>query len=557
MKTAEVIAQALNREGVEVIFTLMGTGNLEVIAALAPTTRIINVRHDSMAVAMADGYARVTGGVGVASVTCGPGLTQIATSLMAARRHRTPVVVFAGDSPAADKNMGGLQDMPQEAFVRASGALFHPVRTMATAVQDVRHAFYLARTRRLPVVLNAPLDVVAKAMPEEPTMTTVPPSPARIVRDLRSAPAPELVARATAILLKSARPIVLVGRGALSPSCRDEVEAFAESIGALLATTLEAKGAFDGSPYDIGLAGGFSTTLARQLFAEADCIVVVGASLSRYTTLSGQLFPNARLVIIDHDPLVGGNSLPTDDACLLISDAALGVHALTAAIRGRDQDDGYRTPEVLARLADDARETEIRTNPVEATIGRVDPRSLMLALDALLPRDCTIVIGCGHFWSFPIMYLSGFRERNFVYTVDFGAIGQGIGVALGVAVASPERTVVVFEGDASALMNVQELETAARHGIRVLLFVLNDQALGSEVIQLKRKGLDAGLAALSTPSFEEVAHAFRLTGSTIRSVSDVPAAYDKFAQSPGTHVIDVRIDSQVVNSTYIGESSDQ
>src|ERR1700759_1275703 len=157
MKVYEAIAQSLIAEGMTDFFGLMGDGNMWLWGALCrnPSVKPYNARHEAMAVSMADGYARTTGKVGVALVTCGPGLTQCGTSLIAAYRGKTPLVLIAGEIEAGAKN--STQTMDQRLFVEASSARFFTITSLDNMAEEIAEAFYAARIGRGPVVLNLPM----------------------------------------------------------------------------------------------------------------------------------------------------------------------------------------------------------------------------------------------------------------------------------------------------------------------------------------------------------------------------------------------------------------
>jgi thiamine pyrophosphate-dependent acetolactate synthase large subunit-like protein len=157
-QVSDVLAQAFAAEGVDTLFTLMGDANMYWSAAMADNqgVRMIHARHEHCAVAMADAYSRASGKVGVASVTCGPGFTQIMTALVMAARGNAPVVVFSGDAPIGASWY--MQQIDQAPLALATGAHFVPIRTVDRALDNVREAFYVARAERRPVVLSVPLD---------------------------------------------------------------------------------------------------------------------------------------------------------------------------------------------------------------------------------------------------------------------------------------------------------------------------------------------------------------------------------------------------------------
>jgi acetolactate synthase-1/2/3 large subunit len=542
MKIYEALAKALRAEQPGPVFGVMGDGNLHLLTALAAEEGpdAVFSRHEAGAVAMADGYARSSGTVGVATVTCGPGLTQIGTSLMAANRARTPLVVLVGDTPARDPS--GLQDFDQRAFAEAAGARFHAVHGQDTLVEDVRDAFHTARTLRCPVVLNAPIDVQQR---DYDWPWEYRPSIASAVDAQRIHPDPALLTRVVEALAGSERPIVVVGRGAVASGAVDAVLAMAERIGALLATSLPARGAFAGHEFDLGVAGAFSCAPAEEAFAQADLVIGVGAGLGYYTTEGGFLFPDADLIRIDDAPAPqGGEAVP---ARHVRGDARVTAEALDALLAERGvQRTGFRTPEWSAALAAvPPPNQQERSRP-----GVVDPRELMRALGPALPDDALVVCGVAHFWGFPIMYMPTAPSVDWLFSYEFGAIGQTLPVAIGAALARPDRTVVVIEGDGSLLMNVQEIDTAARYGVRMLLVVMNDAGFGAEVHKLRAKGHPAELAAFATPSFAALGRAFGGEGAELTDVGQTGALVRAAADTAGPFVIDARVDPEVVSDPY-------
>jgi thiamine pyrophosphate-dependent acetolactate synthase large subunit-like protein len=159
LKISEAIVDAILAEDSGALFGVMGDGTMPIWCALDPNPGLplFSARHEAASVSMADGYARVTGRVGVTTVTCGPGLTHIATPLVAAARRRTPLVVIAGDLAARDRH--NVQKFDQRRFAEACEARFQPVTGADFAAQDIREAFHLARAHRGPVVMNVPVDV--------------------------------------------------------------------------------------------------------------------------------------------------------------------------------------------------------------------------------------------------------------------------------------------------------------------------------------------------------------------------------------------------------------
>ena len=363
-QVSDVLAQAFAAEGVDTLFTLMGDANMYWSASMADNqkVRLIHARHEHCCVAMADAYARATGKVGVGSVTCGPGYTQIMTALAMAARGNAPVVVFAGDAPIGASWY--IQSIDQAPLALATGAHFVPIRTIDRALDCVREAFYVARAERKPVVLSVPLDLQTEEFPYLPDYT---PSTDLMPRAQLLRPDPAVVDEIVSMIAEAERPIVIGGRGATWSGAKGALEALAEESGALLATTLLGKGLFDGNPFALDIAGTFATDLGRELFAESDLVIAAGAGLGHYTTEGGYLFPNAKVVRIDTQPRGLWQGLRTADLHVQ-ADARAAAEAIVSPAQGK----GHQ-PSGLAQQRDRREDRHDRRKPGPEAL-YADPR---------------------------------------------------------------------------------------------------------------------------------------------------------------------------------------
>ena len=346
----------------------MGDANMYWSASMADNqnVRLIHARHEHCCVAMADAYARATGKVGVASVTCGPGFTQIMTALVMAARGGAPVVVFAGDAPI--NTSWYMQQIDQAPLALACGAHFVPIRTVDRALDCVREAFYVARAERKPVVLSVPLDLQREEFPYLPDYEA---STELIPRPQLSQPDPLLVDEMAAMIAEAERLVVIGGRGATWSGAKAALEALAEQSGALLATTLLAKGLFEGNPLALDIAGTFATDLGRELFAESDLVIAAGAGLGHYTTEGGYLFPNARVVRIDTQPKGLWQGLKTADLHVQ-ADARATAEAVIARLREKGiRRQNWRSNEIASRIAAYAETPDPK--PYAPSPGTLDP----------------------------------------------------------------------------------------------------------------------------------------------------------------------------------------
>jgi acetolactate synthase I/II/III large subunit len=324
----DLLAAAFAAEGVDTHFALLGDGNMHWAILLAERhgVRTIHARHEHCACAMASAYAEVTGRVGIASVTHGPGLTQTMTALTTAARGDIPLIVFAGEAPT--NAAWTIQSIEQAPFARACGAEYVQIQSVNHALDRVREAFCIAQHDRRPVVLGVADDLQRAVVTKSPDYI---PSAAFLPRHSPIAPDPELTHQIADLIAAAERPIILAGRGVLASGAKAEVLKLGERSGALLATTLPARGLFEGNPYAIGIGGGWSSDLATELFAQSDLVIAIGASLSGFTTHFGRLYPKARVIQIDANPkAVRHNRVVAHDH--LRCDAKLGVAAAAATV---------------------------------------------------------------------------------------------------------------------------------------------------------------------------------------------------------------------------------
>lgn len=538
MKVAQAIADALATESDGVLFGLMGDANMAVWGALVADARVRIVwsRHDGAAILMADGYAQASGKLGIVTVTCGPGLASGANALLSAARAGTPLVVLTGEYPGDGK--AGVQALDTRRFAAACECEFRSLDSLETLAEDLGEGFYTALTRRCPVIVSLPHALWDAELPW--------------AWDYRSArafvPRRDLAAPAEAIdeladrLAAAKQPVIIAGRGARHAGARDALLALGDHVGALLATSLVAKGFFDGHPYDIGISGSYSSVPTETLMAQADFVLAFGASLNNYTTEGGLLFPNASVARVDikpHPPSIG--AVP---GLHLQGDARRTADALLAALRARGgAREGFRTAATRDRLA-----APVATPP-RATDG-LDPRALMRVLSGALPAGTQVVSGAGHFWSWPIAHLALPPGGTFQHSGAFGSIGLGLGHAIGAAMANPDRLTLLIEGDGSLLQAVQELHAAAEQKVRLAILLMNDSAYGAEVLKMQWKGRDARDARWTSPDFVALARGFGGDGVLLEREDDLAAAIEQAAACDGPFVIDARISPTLVSDAY-------
>lgn len=538
MKLFEAFAQSLVAENVQQVFGLLGDGNMSLWRCLVEQrgVTLVSAAHEQAAVAMADGHARASGGVGVATVTHGPGLTQIGTSLAVAVRGRSALVVVVGQVRRGA--LHASQRMEQRDFVQACGAQFVDITGAENLAEELSGAFYVARVRRCPVVVN--LDVGLQESSFDWPYAYRPSTdflPARRVE-----PDAASIDALCALIEASERPVILAGRGAMSAQAGPALVALGAQMGALLATSLPAKGLFAGEAYDVGISGTFGSEPTEELLGEADLVLGFGASIGYYTSEGGLMFPTATVARVDIQPQPEQLGLiPGPSFC---GDAQATARALTQALRQRGgAKTGYRSEATRAVLD--------RAPPAfDVPTDGLDPRRVAAALGAALPAHSSVTCGCGHFWAFPIMYMPLRPDVSIRFSSDFGAIGQTLPLAMGIAWAEPQRPQIVIEGDGAVLMNIQEMFTAVRFGMSLVLIVWNDGGYGAEVHKLRAQQADAGIAQWKPADFVAIARGFGGDGMRVTQIEQLQPALAAGLKQGGLFVIDLCVSPSVVSDPY-------
>jgi thiamine pyrophosphate-dependent acetolactate synthase large subunit-like protein len=547
MRVAEAVGRAVAGLGVDVVFGLLGSGNLTVTNALRDSgARFVAARHEGGAICMADGYARVSGRLAACSVHQGPGLTNTITGLTEAAKSRTPVLVLAADTPAAALRSNFRID--QAGLVEAVGAVAERVHGPASAMADVARAVRRARVERRAVVLMLPLDVQAAECPDAAL-------PAAGVELSPPRPAADAVDALARLLREADRPAIVAGRGAVLSGAGPALRRLGELTGAVLATSAVANGLFAGDPYDLGIAGGFSSPLAARLLRESDLIVAFGAGLNPWTTKHGKLIdPDARVAQVDLDADAIGAHWPVDLG--VVGDARATAEALVNELARPGTDPTPPTPPTqpampgsvptrrTPALAEDIRDYRWRNEPYEESPG-LDPRTLSIALDDLLPTERTVVVDSGHFMGWPSMYLRVPDATGFVFPQAFQCVGLGLGNAIGAAIARPDRLTVAALGDGGALLALSELETLGRLQLPLLVVIYNDAAYGAEVHHFRPKGEAVDLARFPPTDFAALAEAAGCRGLTARSVEDLAGVRDWLRTPDRPLVLDAKVDPDV------------
>jgi acetolactate synthase-1/2/3 large subunit len=510
VKVADAVGAELGRLGVRFAFGVVGSGNFHVTSALIRQgVRYVAARHEGGAATMADAYARMTGTVAVLSVHQGCGLTNALTGITEAAKSRTPLLVLAGEASEPRSNF--FVDQP--ALAAAVGAVSMRVDDAHHAIVTTVRAYETALHDRRTVLLNLPLAVQGENAPTDPADRHAQTPPAAPV-----APAPE-VDELARLMAAAERPVLIAGRGARGPQGRAALCRLAESAGALVATSAVAKGLFAREPFALDMAGGFATPVAVELIGDADVVVAFGCSLTMWTTGHGRLIAaDARVVQVDLDPDAIGARHRVDLG--IVGDAAATADAVHERLSALPVRIGYRTPDVLDRIAAAGRWRDVPYLD-DSTNDRIDPRTLTIALDDLLPSERVVAVDSGNFMGYPSMFLSVPDEQGFCFTQAFQSIGLGLATAIGAALARPDRLPVAALGDGGALMSAADLETVARLGLPMVVVVYDDAAYGAEVHHFGGEGVDLSTVRFPPTDIANVARGYGFDAVTVRTPADL------------------------------------
>ena len=477
---------------------------------------------------MADAYARTSDSVAAVTLHQGCGLTNAMTGITEAVKSRTPLLVLAAEATEPHSNFY----VDQAAMARAVGAVPLRVTSGDRAVAEATEAVAVARHQRRTVLLNLPLHVQAELTPGEsppPVLPEPPPAPA---------PDPADLASLAEALERSRRPVFVAGRGARG--ARAPLESVAERYGALLATSAVARGLFVGNPWSLDVSGGFASPLAAELIGGADLIVGWGCALNMWTMRHGRLIAeDATVVQVDDTPDALG--VHRDIQLGVVGDVAATAEALLDLTGAAGTGVRYRTDALRDRIAREVRWRDVAYE--DGSSGeRIDPRTLSIALDDLLPPERVVAVDSGNFMGYPSMYLSVPDHRGFCFTQAFQSIGLGLATAIGAALAQPDRLPVAALGDGGALMAAAELDTVRRLGLPMVVVVYNDAAYGAEVHHFGPGGHPLDTVTFPETDIASIGRGYGFEAITVRGVDDLSPVATWLA---GTRSAPLLIDAKV------------
>lgn len=525
-RTADHIVDALERAGVDTIYGVPGGAISPIYDALVGRSgiRVVHVRHETSALFMAIGHARMRpGSLPCVLVTSGPGVTNAVTGLAAARGEGAPVLLLGGEVPRSRFGRNALQEGSPASIdtvhmvrsvTRHAGALLVP----AHAAYQVAAAARLARAERGPVFLSLPLDV-ALATGAAPSHLPLPLP--------RPTPDPDVVLRAANALRTARRPLVLCGSGAREAF--RSVRLFAARLGLPVISSPRGKGIVsERSPLCLGVFGygGHPSATAWLERSPPDVVLALGCGLSEPSTNSWSPLLQAKetMIQVDLDPTAFGRNYRVDVA--IEAECGAAVEAIDRALS-----DFHPPPRSLPGVT--------RLEP--GAHARLWPGEVVAELGARMPEDTIYTADIGEHLLFAIHHVPATRPDQFIASTGLGSMGSGIGAAIGAKLAAPSRPVVSICGDYGFQMFGMELATCVQEDLDVVFVVMNDarmRMVEAGVQRIYRRGL-----AMDGPrvDFARLAHAHGARGVRVETLDDLRRALTDLSVV-GPTVLDVQID---------------
>ncbi len=537
---AYALMDALHRHGVRHIFGYPGGAILPIYdevhkAEARGWVKHILVRHEQGGTHAADAYARATGRVGVCFGTSGPGATNLVTGIATAQMDSVPMVVITGQVPRAAIGTDAFQET--DIFGITLPIVKHSwvVRDPADIGRIVAEAFLIAASGRPgPVLIDVPKDVGAEEFDYVPVApgTAVPsgfkPSPS---------PKPEAIQAALRLIRQACRPLLYVGGGAIASDAHGVVQQLAERFRLPVTTTLMGKGAFDENhPLAVGMLGMHGTAYANFAVTECDLLIAVGARFDdRVTGRLDSFAPRAQVIHIDIDAAeVGKNRVPEVP---VVADVRQALQALVQASEGEGS--RGRTDAWLERI-----DTWKHHYPlvIPEPTGEIAPQEVVIALRDLAPEAFyTTDVGQHQMWAAQFLRNG---PRRWISSAGLGTMGFGMPAAMGVQTAFPTDTVICVAGDASILMNIQELGTLSQYGLPVKVVVLNNGWQGM-VRQWQESFYEERYSSSEMtggmPDFPALAEAFGVKGIGISDRALLRSGLAEALAHPGPVFVDVRV----------------
>ena len=549
--TAGLLLRYLEGEGVEYIFGVPGTALVPLYDAINKQDAIkpILSKHEEGAAFMADGYARVSGKIGVCYSTSGPGTTNLVTGVANAYMDNVPLLVITGQVPTSIYGKGTFQDSTKEGV--DSVAMFEPITKYSEMImsrykmpETVREAFRIAFSgKKGPVHISYPKDIMEAEIED----TLLPPRRYRVKSAYFDR---KLVIDATEKLVNAKKPAMLVGSGVIASDATSEVLELAEMLNIPVATTPKAKGAFpEDHDLSLGVLGFSGSPVAEEyLMGDVDVLLVVGASLNQLTTFSWdpKLEPSDSLIHVNIDPSEIDKNYVADIG--LVGDCQAVISEISFRILRELQKHDPKEERPIGDIIKfkDRVGMVVNGEKMFSESVPIKPQALMREIQESLPDDAIVFVDTGNHICWAIHYMR-FKKPNFISAFGMLTMGYATAAAIGGKLAAPDRPVVAIVGDGCFQMNGMEIATAVNYDIPVVWIVQNNSKLGL-VHDLQRFSL--GDKTVSTTfkevNFARVAEGLGAKGYRIERPGELSEILPEAIEGAVPTVIDVIIDPNEV-----------
>ena len=536
---AKALMQALEKEGVEIVFGLPGGANLPIYDALVDANlRHILVRHEQSASHMADGYARIKRKAGVCFATSGPGATNIITGIATAYADSSPMIAVTGQVPLAMIGKDAFQETDIIGVANPCTKYAFQPRSAHEIPETVKKAFYIAESGRPgPVLIDVPKDVQqSSAEMNFPDLIKVRGYSPVVDADLSQ------LGKAVEILLNAERPIIMGGGGVILSGAFSELQAVAEMLMAPVVTTFKGKGSFpENHPLAMGPIGMHGHAEANKMILEADCILAVGARFSDRSVGRYDEFGRGMSIIhMDVDPAEIGKNKSVDVAVIgdVKSSMRTLVKMLSKVIVKKDQDNSWlrRRKELIDHYAE-----TIKDYPRDLTA-----RKALKKLREILPTNSIATTEVGQCQMWASLHFDVISPGTFFSSTGLGTMGFGFPASIGAKAARPEVPVVDIAGDGSFNMTENSLAVSVLDNLPVIVFLMNNYMLGM-VAQWQRTFYNRrymGVHQRNCPDYVKIAQAYGAQGIKAQSLSELEKAIRSALKMEVATVIDIVIDPE-------------
>ncbi|MBR0651395.1 acetolactate synthase 3 large subunit [Roseomonas terrae] len=544
MSGAEVVLRALKDNGVEVIFGYPGGAVLPIYDAIFNQNAIrhILVRHEQAAVHAAEGYARSTGKVGCVLVTSGPGATNAVTGLVDALLDSIPIVCLTGQVPTHLIGNDAFQEADTTGITRPATKHNYLVKKSADLARVVHEAFYVAKSGRPgPVVIDLPKDILINKAP----YTEAPKTEHRSYRP-QTEPDAEQIRKAIALLKHAKKPIVYAGGGVINagPEASRLLADFVHMTGFPCTNTLMGLGAFPADDKQfVGMLGMHGTYEANLAMHDCDVMLNIGARFDdRVTGRLNAFSPNSKKIHADIDPSSINKNVPVEVP--IVGDAGRVLAALIAAWKedGAAQDKAALT--TWWRRIDEWRGIDCLRYRQEGKI--IKPQHAVKRLYEItreLGRETFISTEVGQHQMWAAQYFGFQKPNRWMTSGGLGTMGYGLPAAMGVQIAHPDALCIDIAGEASILMNIQEMGTLAQYRLPVKVFILNNEYMGMvrQWQELLHGGRYSESYSAALPDFVKLAESFHAKGIRVTDPADLDAGIREMIAHPGPVIADIAV----------------